>query len=77
MMRFIRTFWIKGGKFMGFVWKFMTKYKPVTVFGLCLVLALIFRAVQSPLLFLFSIASYISGAILVFWLFSLIRFGRD
>jgi len=62
---------------MGFVWKIVTKYKLVTIFGLCLVLALIFQAVQSPLLFIFTIASYISGAILVFWLFSLIRLGKD
>ena len=48
------------------------KCKPLSIFGVFLILAIIFNAVSptSLLSFLFVIASYISGALLVIWVFS-------
>jgi len=48
------------------------KCLPISIFGLFLVLAIIFTKVSptSPLLFLVVIASYISGIVLVVWAFT-------
>ncbi len=76
-MSFIRALWAGGRRFTEFAWKVVTKYKPVSIFGLFLILTLIFRVGDSPILFVFTVAAYISGAILIFWLFSFIRLGKD
>ncbi len=48
------------------------KCKPPIIFGLFLILTIIFSKVTptSPLSFFFAIASYISGAVLFFWIFT-------
>jgi len=55
------------------------KCKSISIFGLFLILAIIFNAVSptSPLLLLFVLASYISGAVLVFWAFSILLKTKD
>jgi len=48
------------------------KCMPISIFGLFLILAIIFTKFfpTSPLSFLFVVASYISGIFLIFWVFT-------
>lgn len=56
-------------------WKYTVKTlrsKPFAVFAVLLVLAVIFNTVFVPLSYIFVLAAYLSGFVLVFWMVSAI-----
>ncbi len=74
MAEFNKALTSAGRKCGEVAWK-AVKCKPIAMFGIFLVLTLFLNAVHSPLAFLALMATYLSGAILIFWAFTFIRIG--
>ena len=66
-----------GRKFVWFIIRGV-KCTPISIFGILLIIAFIVNTVSptSPLSLLFVILSYISGTVLIFWVFTLL-FRKD
>ncbi len=74
MAEFNKALRSAGRKCAELAWK-AVKCKPVAIFGIFLALTLFLNAVNSPLSVLTLMATYMSGAILIFWAFTFIRIG--
>jgi len=74
MTGLIEALTVIGRRFAQLIWKCVT-CKPISIFGLCLILTFLLNVVYSPVTLSSLIATYISGAIPVFGVLSFILSG--